>query len=91
MSLRWDTKLFDEKLTTHDLYKWDGSDKNADAWRRRVRDYIIGKCNLLRPMMDWAEAMEYSACSEDLIMSEYASRMVDVNQDIRVMSRHLWP
>ncbi len=67
-TLRWDTKLFDDKLTTNEVYKWDGSDKGADSWRRRVRDYIIGRCHLLKPMMDWAEAKEYTTCSDGAIM-----------------------
>ena len=89
-TIKWDTKIFDGQLTTNELYKWDGSDKGADGWRRRVRDYVIGRCYLLKPIMDWAETMEYSMCTDEMIMAKYAECMNDVGEDIFVLARHLW-
>ena len=89
-SLRWDSRLFDEKVAANDLYRWDGGDKGADSWRGRVRDYVIGKCHLLRPMMDWAESMEYMPCTKERIDEQYAYSMVDVNESIDIMAMHLW-
>ena len=53
-TVRWSTKLFDDRTALSELYQFNG-DSGGDQWRTRVRGYFIGCCPELADWLDWAE------------------------------------
>ena len=66
MPIRWNSKLFDDKVGLDASYHWDGV-KGGAAWRDKIRGYIIGCCPPIRPLLDWAEGRDCEPISVDQV------------------------
>ena len=49
--------LFDDKITSEEEYKFDGS-KGGDRWKGKVERYMISKVPALKNIFIWAEKVD---------------------------------
>ena len=50
-------KMFDDKMTTQDAYKFDGA-KGGDQWKGRTKRYFMAKVPALKAILEWAEVAD---------------------------------
>ncbi len=59
-------KLFDDRMTAQDGYKFDGS-KGGVKWKGKLERYFMSKCPALKAILEWAEVAEVSEITEGLL------------------------
>ena len=87
--VKWNSKLFDDKVALDDKYHWDGV-RGGAAWREKVRGYIIGCCPPLKPLLDWAEAKDCHPISEIDVTAICMQQGWLSGEDPLTISGHLW-
>ena len=87
--MRWNSKLFDDKVALDMTYHWDGV-KGGAAWREKVRGYIIGCCPPLKPLLDWAESRDCTPISVGDVDVVCMQQAWLVGEDPMVVSGHVW-
>ena len=50
-------KMFDDKMTSQDTFKFDGT-KGGDRWKGKVERYFISKVPAMKAILEWAERLE---------------------------------
>ena len=69
-----DRTLFDDKVMLTSDYQWDGV-KGGAAWKSRVERYFITKAPVLRELLEWAEAQDAEAITEDQVVEATSNRL----------------
>ena len=87
--IRWNSKLFDDKVGLDMSYHWDGA-KGGAAWRDKIRGYIIGCCPPLRPVLDWAESKDCEPVTPDHVVAACHQYGWLQGEDPSVIAGHLW-
>ena len=82
-------RLFDDKVAISASYQY-GGEKQGEAWKRKIRAYLISKCPDALPLLDYAESRDNGALSIENIVNEANSCrwMIDIN--VRRLGEVLW-
>ena len=82
-------RLFDDKVAMSVAYQYD-SEKNGEAWKRRVKAYWISKCPDALPLLDFAEGKDDHHVTVDDMRTEAGECkwMIDVN--VQRLGEILW-
>ena len=72
---RGDFKFFDDKIAQHDSFQL--KDNNAHKWVQAVRNYLVGKCRDMRPLLAWAEDQQHRSIAVEELQGLQARLMVD--------------
>ena len=52
-AVKWSSKIFDDRVAQSAPFQYE--EAKSDAWRIRVRGYLIGACPEIAPVLNWAE------------------------------------
>jgi len=80
-------KLYDDKLTTQDGYRFDGI-KGGDQWRGKLRRYFMSKCPALKALLQWCETADDVVITRPLLLRAVSGSMSEEQLD--VINSTLW-
>jgi len=81
------TKIFDDRVPLNEHYKYDGVSGGGE-WKKRVRDYMIGSCPAILQMLNWAESMDDTKITYD-VLKNFKNRWMG-EEDPEVLGGHVW-
>ena len=79
-------RLFEDKMTSQDSYKFDGT-KGGVAWKDRLERYFISKIPALKVLLDWAERCE-NPITKSTLKQAIGDAMTDEQMD--TMEAAVW-
>ena len=80
------TRLFDEKATKDDKYKYNGEDKGM-TWRHDIFDYWVSRCPEAEVILTWAEREGSKAITREALR---AGVPLAVEIDPELLAHHIW-
>ena len=81
---------FEIKAAVNELPRYNGHDKTA-AWRKRVTNYLHGRCNDMLGLLRWAEKQQEEITLEVLTKAVHSDpAMSQVYHDPLGLSYHQW-
>ena len=69
-----DRPMFDDKLTTETEFKFDGVN-HGTAWKTKVERYMVYKAPILKELLEWAEAQDNEAITEDHVIAACSRKL----------------
>ncbi len=96
MSHGWSTpdgkpggRLFDKKMATLPEYQYNGA-TGGDIWRTKVRNYFVGRCPDVWPLLNWVESLGETPRSHELADAAIRDYGMMLDGDPRVPSAAIW-
>ena len=89
--MKWSSKIFDDRVAQSAPFQYEES--TGDAWRIRVRGYLIGACPEIAPVLNWAEQMDGTEIDQgdvDFSMTRELNRTIMGEADKVVLSGLMW-
>ncbi len=74
--LRADRPLFDDKLMTHDEYRFNGT-KGGVQWKSKLERYFIAKAPILKEIFEWAEEEDMEVITVERFKQAAGHRLND--------------
>ena len=71
-------KMFDDKMTTQDAYRFDGA-KGGDQWKGRTKRYLMAKVPAAKAILEWAEAAD-DKIIDDLMLKQVTDHVITDEQ-----------
>ena len=69
------SRIFDEKVAALNDYQYNGRE-GGDAWRLKVRNYFIGRCPDILPLLRYVETL---------------GEVPITDEDMKIQGRKFWP
>ena len=82
-------KLFDDKAALSPGYQYDGGN-SGEHWRRKIRGYWIAKCPDLMPPLDWAEGMDETEITPELLVRDSSANRWMTEMSVKRMGDIVW-
>ena len=86
-SERRDKSVYDDKLMTQAEYRYDGG-KSGNNWKSKVERYFITKIPVAMELLQWAEAHNLEAITEDKFVS--AAQPYLTEEQCQTFNREVW-
>jgi len=86
--LDYGSRVFDDKVATSDLYRYNGAD--GDGWRQRTRNFLISKVPALEPILFWAEHQGSTEIPPDRLQAAVMAHNWRLDTDVVVLSGLIW-
>ena len=83
-------KLFDDKLTAQDEFKFDGT-KGGDRWKGKLERYYMSKSPAMKNILEWSERCETGLAeglTEDMVSEAIGNGMTGTEREF--MNASLW-
>jgi len=86
--LDYSSRVFDDKVATSDLYRYNGTD--GDGWRQRTRNFLISKVPALEPILFWAEHQGSTEIPVERAQAAVMAHSWRLETDVVVLSGLIW-
>ena len=83
------SRVFDDKVALSAAYTYDGT-TGGEQWRRKVRGYWVAKCPGLRPILDWAEAMDDTEITPEELADKATTNFWMTEVNVKRMDEVVW-
>ena len=89
--VEWSSTIFDDRVAQSARFQC--GDAKGDAWRIRVRGYLIGACPGIAPVLNWAEQQDGNEIDQgdvDFTTTRDLNRSLMGESDKVVLSGLMW-